>query len=150
MFNFPVFLTLENKDAVVIGGGKIAARKIHKLHAAAANITVIAPDLHADLKEMVQSGEIIWINDTCKPEHIASAFMIVSASGNKQAQEIIQQSAASHQLINGADNPSIGNVALPASIENDDYHIAVSTRGKSPAKAKQLKHRLMDWLNDNR
>ncbi|MFB4165566.1 bifunctional precorrin-2 dehydrogenase/sirohydrochlorin ferrochelatase [Alteribacillus sp. JSM 102045] len=146
MFNFPVFIDLESQDVVVVGGGNVANRKVKKLLSASANVTVVAPELHSELKGFYANRKIHWIEEHCKPEHLKSAFMIISASGNEEAQHIINSTVTSHQLVNGADNPSIGNISFPASFEEDDYHIAISTKGKNPSAAKKLKHRLQKWL----
>lgn len=147
MFNFPVFINLENKDVVVIGGGSVANRKVKKLLSASAKITVVAPELHSELESLYNNGKIHWLSESCKPEHVTSAFMIISASGNKEAQHIINSKVAPHQLVNGADNPSIGNIAFPASFEEEGYHIAISTKGKNPSAAKKLKKQFQKWFH---
>ncbi|WP_170031438.1 precorrin-2 dehydrogenase/sirohydrochlorin ferrochelatase family protein [Alteribacillus bidgolensis] len=147
MFNFPVFINLENKDVVVIGGGSVANRKVKKLLSASAKVTVVAPELHSELEPLYTNGKIHWLKESCKPKHLTSAFMVISASGNKEAQHIINSTVAPHQLVNGADNPSIGNIAFPASFEEEDYHIAISTKGKNPSAAKKLKQQLQKWFH---
>ncbi|MFB5663331.1 bifunctional precorrin-2 dehydrogenase/sirohydrochlorin ferrochelatase [Alteribacillus sp. HJP-4] len=151
MFDFPVYMTIEKKKAVIIGGGTIALRKAEKLLSAQAEVIVVAPDLHQDLFSLYEKESIVWIKDICRREYFEDAFIIVSASGDKQAQAVIEAAARENQLVNGADNPSIGNIAFPATIESREVHIAVSTNGRNPALAKKLKQKissqLPEWLN---
>ncbi|MFD2627048.1 precorrin-2 dehydrogenase/sirohydrochlorin ferrochelatase family protein [Salibacterium salarium] len=150
MFNFPLFIHMEGKSAVVVGGGKIACRKVNKLLDAGAKITVIAPELHDDLMCHYLKENIHWIKDVCKADYLTSAFIIISASGNKEAQDIIRQSSSPYQLVNGADNQKLGNVAFPASFQEDMFHVAVSTNGASPAKAKSIKQKLKKWFKEKK
>ncbi|WP_240374518.1 precorrin-2 dehydrogenase/sirohydrochlorin ferrochelatase family protein [Bacillus piscicola] len=149
MYNFPLFMDLNNKETVVIGGGKIASRKVQKLLAAAADVTVVSPSLHPDLLVLYKEKRIAWIEDCCRPAYLQPAFLIVSASGDAEAQAIIKRTAHAHQLVNGADNPEIGNVAFPAELIEEDCHIAISTNGKNPGRAKALKKQLKIWLTKN-
>ncbi|SFM03846.1 precorrin-2 dehydrogenase/sirohydrochlorin ferrochelatase family protein [Salibacterium qingdaonense] len=148
MFNFPLFLDMAGKPVVVIGGGTIASRKINKLLEAGANIVVVAPGVNAPVRDLYEKGEIHWVKDECRPDYLSSAFLIVSASGDPEARRIIHESVHPHQLVNGADEPQLGNAAFPASFEEEGYHIAVSTEGQSPAAAKSLKQKLRDWLRE--
>ncbi|MFZ4453359.1 precorrin-2 dehydrogenase/sirohydrochlorin ferrochelatase family protein [Salibacterium aidingense] len=150
MFNFPLFLDLKDKPVVVIGGGKVACRKIKKLVLAYADIVVVAPKIHEDLKYLYDNGEIHWIKDVCRSDYLSTAFLIVSASGDQSAQHIIRDSVHPQQLVNGADDPDLGNVAFPAAFEEDQYHIAVSTKGHSPGAAKRMKQQLQDWIKRNK
>ncbi|SFP58138.1 precorrin-2 dehydrogenase/sirohydrochlorin ferrochelatase family protein [Salibacterium halotolerans] len=148
MFNFPLFLDLTGKPVVVIGGGTIASRKINKLLEAGANIVVVAPWISDSVRLLYEKGEVHWVKDECRADYLASAFLIVSASGNPEARRIIKESVHPHQLLNAADDPETGNAAFPATLEESGYHIAVSTEGQSPAAAKNLKQKLRDRLRE--
>ncbi|MGY4690580.1 precorrin-2 dehydrogenase/sirohydrochlorin ferrochelatase family protein [Salibacterium sp. K-3] len=148
MFNFPLFLDLTGKPVVVIGGGTIASRKISKLLEAGANIVVVAPDINDSVQHLYETGEIHWVKDECRADYLSSAFLIISASGDPGARRIIKDSVHPLQLVNGADEPDLGNAAFPASFEEQGYHIAVSTEGRSPTAAKAFKQKLWNWLRD--
>ncbi|MFD2703898.1 precorrin-2 dehydrogenase/sirohydrochlorin ferrochelatase family protein [Salibacterium lacus] len=148
MFNFPLFLDLTGKPVVVIGGGTIASRKISKLTAAGANIVVVAPEVKEEVRALYEKDEIHWVKDVCRPDYLSSAFLIVSASGDPEACRIIKETVHPHQLLNAADDPENGNAAFPASFQEGEYHIAVSTEGHSPSAAKDLKQRLRNLVRD--
>lgn len=144
MRHFPLNIDLEDKKVVVIGGGKVAYRKIAKMLQAGAQITVVSPTLSAPLYDLYEKRTIQWIKDMCREKYIQSAFLIVSASGSKEAQEIIKHAVHPFQLVNGADNPAIGNVFFPAMFTEGDVTVAISTGGKSPTRAKKLKNLLKE------
>ncbi|SFE51284.1 precorrin-2 dehydrogenase/sirohydrochlorin ferrochelatase family protein [Alteribacillus iranensis] len=148
MFNFPLFLDVTDKKVVIAGGGNVALRKARKLTAAAANVIVVAPHIVSPLYEMYKEGTIDWMEGKLDPEHIRDAFLTVSASGSSEAQHIISQTVRPDQLVNGADQPAIGNVAFPASVEEEEIHIAISTKGKDPSRAKVLREELEEWLKE--
>ncbi|MFC5713213.1 bifunctional precorrin-2 dehydrogenase/sirohydrochlorin ferrochelatase [Thalassorhabdus alkalitolerans] len=143
----PLSLDISQKTVVVVGGGPIAARKTEKVLSAGGIVTVVAPQITEKLEHLSNEGKIKWVKDVCRPAYLVHAFMIISASGSKEAQSIIQRSAQPGQLINGADNPAIGNVAFTATIEHEDCMISISTLGKDPSLAKRMKHKLQKMLN---
>ncbi|RSL31652.1 bifunctional precorrin-2 dehydrogenase/sirohydrochlorin ferrochelatase [Salibacterium salarium] len=146
MFDFPLFLDMTGKPAVVVGGGKVAARKTKKLLGAGADITVVAPTIHDDLTYLYDQGDIDWIKDICREDYVTSAFIIISASGDGEAQRIIRESMHPFQLVNGADNPELGNTVFPAAFQDEEFHVAVSTNGASPTAAKSVKRKLQKWF----
>lgn len=146
MFNFPLFLDIKGKRVVVVGGGNVALRKIEKLLAYSADVTIVSPELHPFLWKEWERGAVQWVRDRLRAEHLSDAFLIISASGSEEAQDIIKNSSRADQLINGADNPQIGNVAFPAIVQEKGIHLAISSGGKDPALVKELRKELERWL----
>ena len=56
----PVFLDIENKPCLVVGGGQIALRKISLLVRAQATVTVIAPEIRPEIDDHIRNGEVTW------------------------------------------------------------------------------------------
>ncbi|MFC5629377.1 bifunctional precorrin-2 dehydrogenase/sirohydrochlorin ferrochelatase [Aliibacillus thermotolerans] len=144
MHHFPLYMDIRERKVVVVGGGKVAYRKVNKLLATGAHITVVSPSLCAPLFELYSNHFIQWIQAKCQENHLRDAFLIISASGSKEAQEMIKNTTQKFQLVNGADNPSIGNVIFPAVFEEGDVSVAISTGGSSPTRAKKLKNLLKE------
>ncbi|HJV31650.1 MAG TPA: NAD(P)-dependent oxidoreductase, partial [Bacillales bacterium] len=58
--NYPIMLRLEGKKIVVVGGGKVAERKVSGLLGTGATIEVISPNLTDELERLAQDGQIQW------------------------------------------------------------------------------------------
>ncbi|SDW88609.1 uroporphyrin-III C-methyltransferase / precorrin-2 dehydrogenase / sirohydrochlorin ferrochelatase/precorrin-2 dehydrogenase / sirohydrochlorin ferrochelatase [Marinococcus luteus] len=141
-FLFPLAVNLDRAEVVIIGGGSVAERKAGKLLEANAAVTIVAPELSGGLKKLWEENKVGWKQKEGEPEDLKNAWLIISASGDKAAQQMIAGHKHPWQLVNGADNPSIGNVAFPASFKEDGVQISVSSGSNKPASVKEWKHYL--------
>lgn len=141
-FLLPLAVSMHKTKAVIIGGGSVAERKAGKLLKAEALVTIVAPELSPGLKKLWEEKKVGWKQKTVEPEDLDNAWLIVSASGDKAAQQMIVRHKHPWQLVNGADNPSIGNVAFPASFMEDGVQISISSGSNKPASVKEWKHYL--------
>lgn len=55
---YPIFLDIKNKPCVVIGGGKVAERKVVSLLDAGAKVLVISPEITPTLKKLAGKKKI--------------------------------------------------------------------------------------------
>lgn len=134
---YPVFLNLENKKAVVIGGGKVAERKILSLLKAKADITVISPDITARIAREKQKGTIKHINRRYRNGDITSAFLVIAATDSSRLNKLVSDEAAC--LVNAVDMPSLCNFIVPSVIQRGLLTIAISTSGVSPALSRSIR-----------
>ena len=144
MVYYPVSLDLKGKKAVVIGGGKIAQRKITGLIEAEADITVVSPELTAHLHEFVQAGKLMWKKKVFSAEDIQGAFLIIAASNDPEVNLAVKKLAVPHQLISLADHSEQSNFILPSVVKRGKLSIAISTSGASPILAKKIKSEIAD------
>ncbi|WP_071396158.1 precorrin-2 dehydrogenase/sirohydrochlorin ferrochelatase family protein [Bacillus tuaregi] len=158
---YPINLNLEGKKTVVIGGGKVAERKVRGLLEAKADITVISPKLTEGLYHYQQLGTIKWKEKSFSSDDITEAFLIISAVNHPEVSLAVKKAAGPNQLINLADRPEESNFILPSSFKQGRLSITVSTSGASPILAKKIKHKLskkygadykeyLDFLYDSR
>lgn len=80
---YPIILNIANQHVVVIGGGKVAERKIHGLLEAKAKITVVAPAVTAGIQQLAAAGALVWRKKTFSPGEqcqalFASSFATIS------------------------------------------------------------------------
>ncbi|TDL98549.1 bifunctional precorrin-2 dehydrogenase/sirohydrochlorin ferrochelatase [Macrococcus brunensis] len=139
---YPVMLDLTDKKIVIVGGGRIAARKVNGLKETGASITVIAPEILETI-----NGETI----TCIKEpfhHDLSHFdMIFIATDDAEVNARVMKQIKPHQLVNDCTNKKNSNFFNMASFRTDDARIMISTDGKSPETSKKLKERLKLFFN---
>lgn len=140
---YPIFLKLEDKPVLVVGGGTVAEQKVNGLLNAKARITVIAPTLTEYLEALSTAGTIsVHQRDYRKGD--VQGFVLVFAATNNPAvhKEIFDDAAFYHIPINVADVPELCNFYLASIFQNGDLKVAVSTNGKSPTLGKIIRDRI--------
>jgi precorrin-2 dehydrogenase/sirohydrochlorin ferrochelatase len=154
---FPIFLKLTGRPCVVIGAGHLAESKIASLRAADASVTVIAPQANERIKEQASSGEITLDRRPYRQGDLKGAFLVVAATNDPAVNRaVFAEATASGVLCNAVDDPPFCDFYFPSVVRRGELQIAISTAGKSPALAQQLRKDLNeqlpldlgDWLQD--
>ncbi|MDQ0176529.1 NAD(P)-binding protein [Bacillus chungangensis] len=149
MGTYPIMLHVKNKNVIVVGGGKVAYKKITSLLIAGADITVISPTVISPIKKLVDERQIRWLQKTVKREDLRDAFVIIAATNNEKVNKLIAQSSSSHQLVNVVDNQKTGNFQVPATLRRGKLTIAVATSGASPKLAKMIRNELAEIYDES-
>ncbi len=131
-----------DKRVVVIGGGKVAERKIQGLIEAKARVTVVSPNLTEKLNQCCLEGKITWKKKNFSAEDIRDAFLIIAAVNDPEVSLAVKKAAAPNQLLNLADDPEESNFILPSVYKQGKLSMTVSTSGASPTLAKKIKQNL--------
>lgn len=140
---YPVFLDLQGKKCLVVGGGRVAARKVTTLLNCGAAVTVVSPTLIPELQQLVAAKAVAYYQEPYKREHLEGAFLVISATDDKGSNSIIAADCfARNILVNVADNPALCNFYVPSLVNRGSLSIAVSTGGKSPAFARRMREEL--------
>lgn len=137
---YPAFLNLQNKKAVVIGGGKVAERKILSLLKAGADITVISPTLTKRLQKAKDHDKFRHIPRSYGKKDLKHALLVIAATDSHATN--VRVSEAAPALVNVVDVPSLCNFIAPSAIQRGPLTIAVSTGGASPALSKAVRKEL--------
>jgi precorrin-2 dehydrogenase/sirohydrochlorin ferrochelatase len=152
---------IKDKPIVVVGGGKVATRKLESLLDAEANVTVISPEITGELKAWVDSQKLSWKQKRFEPEDVQEAFMIIAATDHTEVNLNVHKVAKPYQLINIADRPELSNFIVPSTLQRGKLLISVSTSGASPGLSRKIKQELstmydetyeeyLDFLNSSR
>ncbi|MBU0682024.1 MAG: bifunctional precorrin-2 dehydrogenase/sirohydrochlorin ferrochelatase [Proteobacteria bacterium] len=143
MSYFPINVDIRNRPCTVIGGGRVALRKVKGLLECGADVTLISPEATSELEMMAVQGRITWYARGYKPGDLAGSFLVIAATDDEAVQEQVHAEAqAGNLLLNVADVPKWCNFILPATVRQGDLTISISTAGKSPALAKRLRQEL--------
>jgi precorrin-2 dehydrogenase/sirohydrochlorin ferrochelatase len=137
---YPVFLDLKGKRCVVIGGGKIAERKVLRLIRAGARVKVISPELTESLNASRSKKAFLHVAREFRQGDLKGAFLVIAATSNEMINRKISEEAP--YLVSIADAPEKGNFISPAFLQKGPLAIAVSTGGASPAMASAIKKEL--------
>jgi len=134
---YPAFLNLKNKKAVVVGGGKVAERKVRLLVKAGANVKVISPDITKPLEKLRDKGNIKHANRNYVKRDLKNAYIVIAATSSAEINTKI--AGESENLVNVVDTPSEGNYIVPSVVTRGPLTIAISTEGTSPAVSKTIR-----------
>lgn len=137
---YPVFLNVQDKEAVIIGGGKVAERKALALIKAGACITVVSPDLTGQLTRLRERKRILHIPRLYQKKDISRAFVVIAATDSPEINSRISRDAGG--LVNVVDVPPLCNFITPSVIQRGSLMLAISTSGASPALAKTIRKEL--------
>lgn len=137
---YPAFLNLKDKKAVVVGGGKIAERKIIALLKTGADIKVISPELTKKIEKEKLQGRIEHICRRYRKGDLKNAFLVIAATNSPAANELISKDAPC--LVNVVDTPHLCNFIVPSTVTRGPLCIAISTSGISPALSMSIRKEL--------
>jgi precorrin-2 dehydrogenase / sirohydrochlorin ferrochelatase len=146
--NYPIMLKLEGKKAVVVGGGKVAERKVTGLLGTGSHITVISPNTTDELKRLASCGRIEWLEKSFSKEDLDGAFLIFAATNDNEVNQYIKMAASDQQLVTIADDPEGSDFHVPSHIQRGRLSIAVSTGGASPTLARKIREQLENQFDE--
>ncbi|MBX6395003.1 MAG: bifunctional precorrin-2 dehydrogenase/sirohydrochlorin ferrochelatase [Alicyclobacillaceae bacterium] len=137
---YPLFLDLHGVPVLVVGGGRVGARKVEGLLAAGAQVTVVSPRLVPALERRVQEGACRWEARPYRRGEARGYRLVFAATGNPAVNERVAADArAAGCFVNVADCPELGNVAVPSSFRRGRLTVAFSTQGGSPWLARAFR-----------
>lgn len=137
---YPICLDLKGRPCLVVGGGRVAERKVLGLLSCSAQVTVVSPELTDILWQGQAEKSFRWINRAYRPGDLQGAFLAMAATDNEETQkQVYEEAVANNILLNVADVPKRCNFILPASLKQGDLMISISTAGKSPGLARKLR-----------
>ncbi len=140
---YPILLRLDDKIALVAGGGEVARRKVETLLEFGASISIVARELIPELKKLVDNGTIRLVGKEFKPRHLDDVCLVIAATDDRQLNHKIAERARKKGiLINAVDQPSDCNFIVPSILKRGELLIAISTSGRSPALAKGIREKL--------
>ncbi len=139
----PIFYDLSVRPCLVVGAGEIAARKVRQLRKAEATVTVIAPEICKELKELAESKEINYISEKFSEEILSDKMLVIAATNDQEVNRKISELAKAQNIpVNVVDNPDLCSFIMPSIVDRDPVQIAISTGGASPVLARLLRARL--------
>ena len=147
---YPVFLELNNRPCLVVGGGNVAVQKVSGLLAADAKVIVVSPELRPELQSLLDGGRIA---------HIPRAYDAIDIEGMQLVMVATDDGAVNHQVatdcrqrhiwVNASDDPPNCDFILPSVVRKGKITLAASTSGSSPALARRLREELEVYLSDD-
>lgn len=131
---------MKDKKCVVVGGGKVAERKVTRLLESQAKVVVVSPDLTPGLDELRKRGEIEHQARSYQEDDLEEAFLVISAADKRDVNERVSREACGKTLlVNVVDAPELSNCFVPSIVRRGDLLISISTGGIAPGLAKRIR-----------
>lgn len=148
MEDYPVWIRFSGCAVLVVGGGRVAARKIRILRSVGAEITVVSPKLTPSVKRLGDRGEIRWLRRRYRSgdlhgKRLAFACTDLSEINRRVAREADERGV----WVNVATDPDDSTLTLPAVYRRGTIQVAVATGGRSPALAARLRDEIASTID---
>ena len=145
---YPVFLKLTGKTVLVVGGGRVAARRAQRLVAAGADVTVVSPEISPGLRALWEAEKLHWTHRAVRDDDLSSAQFVFCATGDQELAKDLREQVVrrGRSWINCAESESLSDFHVAAVAARGPVQLAISTSGSNPAVAGQLRDRLQEWL----
>ena len=150
---FPLFVNVENKEVLIVGGGKIGGRKAQTLREYGGNITVYSEKV---TEETILADENIKVvnknvsHDEAEiKELVKKYFLVVVATDDTELNDRISHVCMSENiLVNNVSSKTEMNAMFTAVVKNDEFQIGIGSYGKSCRRSKALKGKVQELIDE--
>lgn len=140
---YPVVLNLRGKRCVVVGGGRVAERKVYALLECGALVTVVSPTLAPGLHVLAEKKQISFFSRNYRKGDLKDAVLAIATTNYPEVnRNVFDEGQSKGVLVNVVDEPHRSNFLVPSVLRRGDLLIAVSTGGKSPALSRRIREEL--------
>ncbi|MCR4418840.1 MAG: bifunctional precorrin-2 dehydrogenase/sirohydrochlorin ferrochelatase [Clostridia bacterium] len=140
---YPVCLDLEHRRCLVVGGGKVAERRVVVLLKCGAEVEVVSPTLTPELQEMAERGQIVYHQCAFHAAMLEGMTLVIAATDHSGVNaQVAQEARRRGLLVNVVDEPEQGNFLVPATLRQGPLVVSVSTSGLSPVLARRIRDEL--------
>ena len=140
MDQLPIFVDLDRRACLAVGGGSIAERKVKELLAAGAKVTVVAPELTRELERLAADNAIELKRRKFEEADLHQRWLVVAATSDHALNAQIAAAAESRQIFcNVVDEVDLCTYITPAIVERAPITVAISSGGRSPVLVRWVK-----------
>jgi precorrin-2 dehydrogenase/sirohydrochlorin ferrochelatase len=146
---YPVFLDVQDKPVVVVGGGHVALQKIGNLVESGAQVTLVSPELIPELKQYVDDGKVMHIKREYEDGDMEGYFLAFVATDDGAVNKVVADEARSRRVwVNAVDDVPNCDFIMPGIVQKGDLVVAISTSGLSPAMARKARENIEEFLGE--
>jgi precorrin-2 dehydrogenase / sirohydrochlorin ferrochelatase len=144
---YPLYLEMNRRRCLVVGGGAVAERKIASLLEAGAEVTVISPDVTEVVARWSKNHSIQFHARRYQRGDVNGHELIFVATNDDAVNAQVHQDGKSQGVwVNAADDPEHCDFILPSVLRRGDLTVAVSSGGNSPALARTIREDLEGYF----
>jgi siroheme synthase-like protein len=143
MRTHPVFLCLEGRPCVAVGGDGAIESKIDSCRRAGARVTLVASEPTAALQRLAAAGAVRWVAREYRPGDLRDAVLAYASTRDPERIALLREEAARERvLLNVIDVPDACSFIAPAVVRRGALQVAIGTGGASPLLAARLRGEL--------
>jgi precorrin-2 dehydrogenase / sirohydrochlorin ferrochelatase len=147
---YPVFLDISKKPCLVVGGGKVAERKVRILIPFKTEIVVVSPKITGNLAKLRDAGTIDVRDREYTESDLEGVGLVFAATDNREINSIIKSGAEKRNIpVNVVDDPELCDFIVPSLVRRGPVTIAISTSGLLPSLSKRLRRLISAQLSDD-
>lgn len=145
---YPVGLVVSGRACLVVGGGRVAARKAEGLLGCGARVTVVAPWVSEAVRGLGAGAPDLRVDERpyLRGEVAAYRLAVTATDDPEVNRAVFEDGEAAGVWVNSADDPSNCSFTLPAVVRQGPVVAAISTGGRSPALASWLRGRVAELI----
>ena len=146
---FPLFVDLSGKKVLVVGGGRIALRRVRTLTEFTEKITVVAPQLLPELLELEAEGKIAVLPRPYEPSDPEGAMLVLAAAGDEDVNEAVRADCARLGIpVNVSSDRRKSDFYFPGVARKGGYVVGVTASGEDHAGAKKLTEAIREQMEN--
>ncbi|MBD9501105.1 siroheme synthase CysG [Pseudomonas sp. BGr12] len=143
----PLFHILRGRRALLVGGGDVALRKARLLSDAGAVLRVVAPEVHSELRELIEEGAGELLLRPYAQGDLQDCVLVIAATDDEPLNAQVSRDASERGIpVNVVDAPALCSVIFPAIVDRSPLVVAVSSGGDAPVLARLLRAKLETWI----
>jgi siroheme synthase-like protein len=144
---YPVNLLVAGRRCVVVGAGRIAARKVEALLDAGASVHVVAPEVGDEVRAWAAAGRLTLVERPFADADLDGAWLATTATPDPDVNKTVYEAGEERRVwVNSADDPEHCSFTLMSVVRQGDLVVTVGTGGRSPALAAYLKRRMSEEI----
>lgn len=147
---FPVYLDAKLIDALIVGGGDVAARKVELLLKTNAKITIMSEKLSPTVQRLIKQNPITWLKHNYQIGFMDGKNIIIAATDDESINADVHKEAMTHNiLVNVVDQPDLCTYITPSIIDRSPMILSISSSGSSPVLVRMLREKIDKMLPEN-
>ncbi|MGZ8796239.1 MAG: precorrin-2 dehydrogenase/sirohydrochlorin ferrochelatase family protein [Thermoanaerobaculia bacterium] len=144
---YPIYLDIEGRNVVIVGGGNVCARKAETMMKYGARVTVVSPQFTDEIEQWARQGCLALSRKKYDQSDLEGVNIVIASTDDEAINTQIATDCRQRRIpVNVVDVTALCEFIVPAIIEKGSVQIAISTGGKSPALARTLKEDLQRFV----
>ncbi|WP_431919110.1 uroporphyrinogen-III C-methyltransferase [Nonomuraea jabiensis] len=141
-------LRLSGRRVLVVGGGRVAQRRVPALLEAGAEVTVVSPSVTPALDDLIAAGRVTWHARPYEVGDCDGAWLVQACTDDRSANTAIAAEAEAKRVwCVRADDKDASAAWTPATGRVDEINVAV-TAGGDPRRAAGIRDAVVEALRD--